>query len=127
MANSDNVLRGGLTPKHINVNELLKHTLFEAVEPKILKPETIRNEKNYVCPVDDFGINAIELKAGEQYYAQTNSLEIILVIEGAIIIQGKENFVIKKGEAFAVAASAEYSFTSTGNSLLYRAFVPYKQ
>ncbi len=127
MANSDNVLRGGLTPKHININELLKHTLFEAVEPKILKPETIRNEKNYVCPVDDFAINAIELKAGEQYYTQTNSLEIILVIEGAIIIQGKENFVIKKGEAFAVAASAEYSFTSTGNSLLYKAFVPYKQ
>ena len=29
MANSDNVLRGGLTPKHIDVPELLKHTLFE--------------------------------------------------------------------------------------------------
>src|SRR6266487_3137863 len=31
MANSDNVLRGGLTPKHIDVPELLKHTIFKGV------------------------------------------------------------------------------------------------
>src|SRR6478752_1635767 len=35
MANSDNVLRGGLTPKHIDVPELLKHTTFKGVAPNI--------------------------------------------------------------------------------------------
>ena len=35
MANSDNVLRGGLTPKHIDVPELLKHIVFEGINPKI--------------------------------------------------------------------------------------------
>ena len=36
MANSDNVLRGGLTPKHIDVPELLKHVLFEETIPRII-------------------------------------------------------------------------------------------
>ena len=36
MANSDNVLRGGLTPKHVDVPELMKHVRFEATNPRIL-------------------------------------------------------------------------------------------
>jgi len=52
MANSDNVLRGGLTPKHIDVPELMKHTLFEPVTPKVMKGDSIGAlEKNYTCPV----------------------------------------------------------------------------
>ncbi|HEX5025074.1 MAG TPA: mannose-6-phosphate isomerase, class I, partial [Agriterribacter sp.] len=39
MSNSDNVLRGGLTPKHIDVPELLKHTLFEGIVPGIMNGE----------------------------------------------------------------------------------------
>ena len=38
MSNSDNVLRGGLTPKHIDVDELMKHTLFEPIIPKKWNP-----------------------------------------------------------------------------------------
>ena len=64
MANSDNVLRGGLTPKHIDVPELLKHTIFEGVTPDIMEGEEIkRGEKNYSCPVTDFAISKIELVA----------------------------------------------------------------
>ena len=36
MSNSDNVLRGGLTPKHVNVPELMKHVKFEATVPQII-------------------------------------------------------------------------------------------
>jgi mannose-6-phosphate isomerase len=35
MANSDNVLRAGLTPKHIDVPELMKHTVFESIVPNV--------------------------------------------------------------------------------------------
>ena len=124
MANSDNVLRGGLTPKHIDVPELMKHTLFEPVIPNILKGEKRGNEKLYPCPVPDFGITAIELNAGEHYSALTTSLEIVLVIEGALLVKQNESMVIKRGEALAVTANEEYIVTASGKTLLYKAFVP---
>lgn len=124
MANSDNVLRGGLTPKHIDVPELLKHTLFEPIEPKPIAVKQINNEKFYPCPVADFGISAIELNAGESYSALTTSLEILLVIEGTVLVKQNESLIIKKGEALAVVANQEYSITATGKTLLYKAFVP---
>jgi mannose-6-phosphate isomerase len=124
MANSDNVLRGGLTPKHIDVPELMKHTLFEAVEPKVVKIKEIGNEKLYPCPVADFGISAIELNAGEKYSALTTSLEIILVLDGALLVKQHENLIIKKGEALVVVANEEYSVTATGKTMLFKAFVP---
>lgn len=124
MANSDNVLRGGLTPKHIDVPELMKHTLFEAVVPNILKGQKLGNEKLYPCPVPDFGITAIELNAGEHYSALTTSLEIVLVIEGALLVKQNQSLIIKKGEALAVVANQEYTVTASGKTLLYKAFVP---
>ena len=64
MANSDNVLRGGLTPKHVDVPELMKHTSFEEIVPAVMKGEPGRvGEKIYPCPVPDFGISKIELTA----------------------------------------------------------------
>ena len=126
MANSDNVLRGGLTPKHIDVAELMKHTLFEPIEPKVIEIKQIGNEKIYPCPVADFGISVIELNAGEHYSALTTSLEILLIAEGALIVKEHENMVFKKGEAFAVIAQQEYQFVASGKTTIYKAFVPAK-
>ena len=47
MANSDNVLRGGLTTKHIDVKELLKHVKCEATYPGYLTGEKqLSDEEN---------------------------------------------------------------------------------
>jgi mannose-6-phosphate isomerase len=124
MANSDNVLRGGLTPKHIDVPELMKHTLFEAITPNVLTGNKKGNERNYPCPAKDFGISAIELEAGETYGALTTSVEILLVIEGAVLVKQNESLIVKKGEALAVIANQEYGITASGKTLLYKAFVP---
>ncbi len=52
MASSDNVLRGGLTTKHIDVKELLKHVKTEQADIHILKGERSRkHENNYPLPV----------------------------------------------------------------------------
>jgi len=124
MANSDNVLRGGLTPKHINVAELMKHTLFEPIVPNILKAEGTGNEKTYKCPVPDFGISKIELKEGDVYGSIAQSLEILLIAEGAVIIKGQESSIIKRGEALAAVHGCEYLFTASGKTVLFKAFVP---
>ncbi|WP_405685308.1 mannose-6-phosphate isomerase, class I [Streptomyces sp. NBC_01387] len=58
MANSDNVLRCGLTPKHVDVPELLRIVRFEATEPGILRPEAAPDgEELYDTPIDEFRLS----------------------------------------------------------------------
>jgi mannose-6-phosphate isomerase len=125
MANSDNVLRGGLTPKHIDVPELMKHTLFESVTPQIMKGESNGAlEKNYACPVPDFDISKIELSAGKTYSALAISPEIFIVIDGGAVVNGRNtNITIKKGDCFMVLPNEEYKISASGNCELYKAFV----
>lgn len=125
MANSDNVLRGGLTPKHIDVPELMKHTIFEPVIPNIMKGESLGAfEKNYRCPVPDFDISKIELNAGNAYTALSTSPEIFIAIEGGAIVNGANtNISIKKGDCFLVLPNENYSITASGHCELYKAFV----
>lgn len=125
MANSDNVLRGGLTPKHIDVSELMKHTLFEPVIPKILRG-TLRSgvENMYDCPVEDFDISKINLSANQSYQALSASPEIFIVIEGGAVINGSGvNFSIKRGDSFIILPNENYQITSSGNCEIYKAFV----
>ncbi|WP_328946331.1 mannose-6-phosphate isomerase, class I [Streptomyces sp. NBC_00250] len=58
MANSDNVLRCGLTPKHVDVPELLKVVHFESNEPAVLRPRSLASgEEIYDTPVDEFRLS----------------------------------------------------------------------
>jgi mannose-6-phosphate isomerase len=123
MANSDNVLRGGLTPKHVDVPELMKHTLFEDTIPQVMKGQPLRvGETLYPCPVPDFGLSRIVLDGSMSYVAQAHSLEIFMVIEGGVVIN--QSLVAKKGEAFAVLVGEDYQLTASGKATLYKAFVP---
>lgn len=122
MANSDNVLRGGLTPKHIDVPELLKHIVFEGIEPNILRGEILTTgETAYPLPVKDFGISSIKLDNGREYVSKSKSAEIFLVLQGQVHC---EHLTCTKGEVFAVLADKEYTIRGIENSVLYKAFVP---
>ena len=123
MANSDNVLRGGLTPKHVDVPELMKHTLFEEVIPEIMTGNTAREgEKIYPCPVPDFGISKIELVPGGTYNAVANSPEILIVTEGGALVNN--TMVLKRGEVVTMLPGLEYNIQASGNAVLFKAFVP---
>lgn len=123
MANSDNVLRGGLTPKHVDVPELMKHTLFESIVPDVMKGNPgAGGELIYPCPVPDFGLSKIDLNPGAMYQGKSFSLEIFIVTEGSVLVNN--TMVIKKGEAAAILAATDYSLTATGNCTLFKAFVP---
>jgi mannose-6-phosphate isomerase len=127
MANSDNVLRGGLTPKHVDVPELMKHVRFEPVVPQVMRGNaTMFGAVNYPCPVADFGIDSVTMPANGSYQGLTNSLEIWLVHEGAARVHLGSNyhFDVIGGQAFAVFAEQRFSISSSQKTNLYRAFVP---
>jgi len=66
MANSDNVLRGGLTTKHVDVHELIQQVKFIPTYPNVLKGEALNEfETRYPCPVPDFGLTKITLNKAE--------------------------------------------------------------
>ncbi len=126
MANSDNVLRGGLTPKHIDVPGLLKHISFVGTEPNILYPQASdAGEINYPLPVEDFAISAVRLQKGQEYKTTSLSSEILLVMQGSVAVNQQQQY--KRGEAFVVLPDTEYTVAATADAtLLYRAFVPLK-
>lgn len=124
MANSDNVLRGGLTPKHIDVPELLKHISFEGIEPQILYPAVSdTGEINYPLPVEDFAIAAVQLQKGQEYKCTSASAEIFLVMEGSVTVN--KQIQCERGEAFVILPDTTYAITASAEGTLsYKAFVP---
>ena len=109
MANSDNVFRGGLTYKHIDVPELLKNLDFNPIQPVILTGEqTPEGAIKFPTPAPDFELIKIELKENQLYEAVSQSPEIMLVMEGGITLADERQF--KKGSTFFVPAGCSYSF-----------------
>ena len=124
MANSDNVLRGGLTPKHIDIEELLEHIKFEPTYPDILNGDLKNsNEIQFPCPVPDFGLTKITLSQGETYTNETNSFEMFLVMQGEVHLDGID---LKAGELAAVKAGSTYHIQSSGSetAVIFKSFVP---
>jgi len=123
MANSDNVLRGGLTPKHIDVAELIKNIKFEYIEPMIIEgTKPCMGESVYPAPTKDFGIATITLDGSFAYSHQAQSIDMFLVVEGGCVVNNQMS--IKSGEAFAVFPGTSIELNSSGKTLIYRAFVP---
>ncbi len=125
MSNSDNVLRGGLTPKHVDVPELLRHTLFEGISPAVMNGTKQDVETIYSCPVPDFVAGKIELGSGNVYHHTAYSVEILLVTEGQADFIGEGNTLsVKKGESVFIGAGETYSIKTTSKATLFKAAVP---
>lgn len=125
MANSDNVLRGGLTPKHIDVPELLRHTRFEAVAPEILAGDQVGDtEKVYKSPAPDFELSRIQVSADRSYQSSTAHVtDILIVLEGNVEASfDGGSFSLQKGEVFLAQAHVDYRLS--GRATLYKATVP---
>lgn len=128
MANSDNVLRGGLTPKHIDVPELLRVIRFEAGAPEILNPvESGPGIAVYRTPASEFELSRLELAPGHAVTLQGSySAEILICLDGAgQVLAGETDAVLhfQQGHSFIVPASSG-RYTLEGVGILFRASVP---
>ena len=115
MANSDNVLRAGLTPKHIDVAELLACTrcLPKPDDQILLSPRMEGTVQHFDVPVPDFTFSVYP--AGE-HQLTTASAEILFAIDGTVILQqGKQSLRLEKGQsAFIPAATGSYQLLAEG-------------
>ncbi|HAS8547373.1 TPA: mannose-6-phosphate isomerase, class I [Vibrio vulnificus] len=117
MANSDNVLRAGLTPKHIDVDELAKCTLFEEkpVESLLCQPETDGYYHHYPISVPDFNFDCF--MQADDTVVQLRSAEILFAIDCDATLShksGEKITITKGGSVFIPAYAQEYTLSSKG-------------
>ncbi|MHB1922845.1 MAG: mannose-6-phosphate isomerase, class I [Chitinophagaceae bacterium] len=127
MANSDNVLRGGLTPKFMDVPELLKKIKFEPTLPQIIKGNLSLDgmERIYPCPVSDFRISRLEITSKKEFKCQSSAPEIIISIQGSAHLRGQTGEVpLKQGGAAIIFCGEDYQLTTQEHAILFKATVP---
>ena len=112
MANSDNVLRGGLTPKHVDVPELLRVLDFTPAREATLRPKTSTDgmETVYQTAAPEFSVSVLGIDGdllGHEVDAPSHhdGPQILLCTEGSAVLHAKSSVVtLERGAAAWVAA-----------------------
>ena len=110
MASSDNVLRGGLTPKHVDVPELQRTIDFRPVAVPMLEAEkTVLDQELFRPPFKEFQLQRIELgpDSGPVPLAQAGAA-VVIVVAGAVYLDSPKGDLqlSRGGSAFIPAAEA---------------------
>lgn len=126
MANSDNVLRGGMTVKHIDVDELAKVGLFRSEDPVVLSGEPEEHdgctEVSYPTPFDEFAFSRVTTGPGCTIRGQ--SAQILFCHAGPVRLRtGDQAIELSVGESVFVDAGTG-DIAATGAGEVFRARVP---
>ncbi len=136
MAASDNVLRGGLTSKHVDVDELLAVTRFEALPTPMVRPEEpTPGAVAFRLDVDEFqlvriaigdaaGVHGYQLAGPESVRMALTGPAIVLVLSGGLRAEGATGAIdLARGDAAFVSAD-EGVLTFTGSAIAVVATTP---
>jgi mannose-6-phosphate isomerase len=125
MANSDNVLRCGLTEKHVDVPELLATLSFDAGPVRVLRAEPVGScESRYDTPAEEFALSMLRMSTGDVWQApEERSMEILFCTRGFASLSTRDSSLeIRSGEV-AVAPAAARGYRVRGDGELFRASV----
>ncbi|WP_144877230.1 mannose-6-phosphate isomerase, class I [Microbacterium sp. 1.5R] len=120
MAASDNVLRGGLTPKRIDVSELLSILDTTAGEVPVLRPSAAGGLTAYEVPVEDFALRRAEL-SGEPVEISVDGPTMVLSTAGAVAVvaaDGTRHEVPVGTVVFADAAEGRVTLSGSGEAFI---------
>ena len=121
MANSDNVMRGGLTPKHIAVDELLDTLDFTPGVPDLV-PVTEQSDGvfRYETPAPEFGVWRLEPNGSRLDLPAAGSGRILLVTDGDVVVKGgRHKLKLGRGQsAYLTADEAGVSLGGDGTAFL---------
>jgi mannose-6-phosphate isomerase len=115
MANSDNVLRGGLTTKHVDVTELLHILTFEGGTPEVFSGTVLNSqEKVYRTPAEEFELSRIGLTPHSRYTGDAvYGPKALLVLHGSgTITAAGRSTALTRGSSWFVACGTEFVITT---------------
>jgi mannose-6-phosphate isomerase len=119
MASSDNVLRGGLTGKHVDLAALMEVLDFTDGRVPVIHPVLGPGGLRYRVPVEDFDLTRVELDT-QPGTLTTRGPQVLLCTEGTTELVSPEGaLTLGKGESAFVPAGAQVS--ASGPAVLYRA------
>ncbi len=123
MASSDNVLRGGLTPKHVELAELLSVLVFRDEPVSVIHARVRDGVQVYDTPAREFELSTARVTADGVRVSVTGP-EIVLCTEGAFeATRRDERIALARGESLFVPADT-VAYTLRGDGTVFRASVP---
>ncbi len=126
MANSDNVVRAGLTSKFKDEEALLQMLIFESSEAQPLQTkEEELGLKCFLAPTKEFQLETIALFQQAVHFSTANSVQLLFCLEGEALLSSlRGKFLFQPGVAALLpAAMSDYSLESQGG-VLCRVSVP---
>ncbi len=120
MANSNNVLRGGLTPKHVDVEALLEVVRFQGGPVQVLQPVSHGPEAVYEVPVEEFRLGRIRLEAGGRFDSN-GPLRLGIVLEGRMILRWNDGAIpLHRGQSYLIPHDFACRFEAQESLTLYQ-------
>ena len=112
MTYSDNVLRGGLTVKHVDTEDILNNTDFSVHKPEIMPaPAAESLLHRYPAPIEDFSLSVINNRREPFSYPKTGP-SIMLITEGTATV-AESDIVLSKGESVFIPRGINLEFSGT--------------
>ncbi|EEF15967.1 mannose-6-phosphate isomerase [Actinobacillus minor 202] len=126
MACSDNVIRGGLTPKHIDIPELLRVVDCREVIPQLID---IADENQaiftYATPAKDFALSQIRYQPNNKFKLNSSTAEILFVMQGELKITAENTeLTLKQGESAFIGANSTYQLEGCTEGYAVSAHLP---
>ena len=121
MASSDNVLRGGLTPKHVDPSELSDVLAFQSLPLQVLRPEKSPEQglHYYRTPATDFSLRYSDLTPDKTIKISPQSDQLLLSIGGTAKIDcGHDTLELGPGQA-AYCSRDTIEYLASGNARLW--------
>lgn len=126
MASSDNVLRAGLTPKHIDVNELLAICTIEPTNPGdyVIHPQTMPNgERRFITPFTEFELAELNAQQKPAIEWNVTEPEILFCYQGTATLSALQTspLNIKKGESALLLPGQKITSQLSDDAILFKA------
>ncbi len=127
MANSDNVLRGGLTPKHIDTRELLNTIDYQSVTPKLIDAELVGEKlAHFPTPyMSDFELHRLKIGKFSRYDYHSHGPVILLALSGEYeVVHGETYITLAQGESMLLGNDAKVQLNAKQGGEIYFASAP---
>lgn len=120
MANSNNVLRGGLTSKHVDIQALLEIVKFDGRRTDVLFPQRLGSEAVYPVPVEEFVLSRVELpRAG--VYSVVGPLRLGIVLTGKVCLAWEGGQLhLSRGQSYLIPHGCNCRFRAETEAVLYQ-------